>query len=193
MKFPVPQPYAITTKFSASHPGIDIAPIPAGTTGRKAVAPEKCKVVQSGYNPSLEGQYLILKGRTKFYYFGHFAQRKVSVNQTVAEGATIGILGMTGKADGIHTHHEVRTSQHEGSIDPEKYYKAAEGEDMFQGKTAEYWYKRFKKVETLAETRGKQVAALKKDLAVCQASGPESNDEEIKDGLFDKIRAIFGK
>lgn len=131
MRFPVPDPYVITQAFSSGHLGIDIAPTPAGTKNRPVVAPEKSIVVASGNNPALEGIYLILKGDSgKFYYFGHFASVNYLRNQGMNEGDVIGLMGMTGLATGIHTHHEVRTTISGGQINPYVYYSNVKGEDM---------------------------------------------------------------
>lgn len=130
MIFPVKQPHKITQKFSKNHPGIDIAPVIAGTKGVPCLAPEASTVYRSAYNASPEGHYIILKGKSVYYYFGHFERRLVSQGQSVGEGQAIGVLGKTGTATGIHTHHEVRPfGPGPGkSIDPEKYYKDNEGE-----------------------------------------------------------------
>lgn len=124
MTFPVKQPYVITTKYSPIvHPGLDIAPT-GNIYDRPCVAPENGVVTGSGYVATLEGNYIILKGDSGyFYYFGHFSSRSVFFGQRVTEGQQIGIIGMTGKATGIHTHHEVRKTQVGNSIDPEQYYK----------------------------------------------------------------------
>lgn len=147
MRFPVDQPCQITTLFSAAHPGIDIAPLPAGTTGRICHAPEQSTVMASSFRAQLEGNYVILKGASgHFYYFGHFAQRLVSLNQTIPEGAEIGIIGQTGSATGIHTHHEVRpTFNPVNQIDPEQYYAtnakeiSMADENFVKGIFKNYW------------------------------------------------------
>jgi hypothetical protein len=161
MVFPIKEKYRISGyRFSSSHLGLDIGPEYSGKPGVKIYSPEKTTVVASGSIPSLEGQYLILKGKSHWYYFGHFASRKVKLNQTVKEGQVIGIMGMTGKATGIHTHHEVRKSRYGGQVDPEKFYKAnVKKADMykskFNGKTfnltakgwfgkANHWLKQYK-------------------------------------------------
>lgn len=129
MKFPVDQPYAITTQFSAAHPGIDIAPLPAGTTSRQAVAPESGKVVNSSVG-AVEGNFVIMRGNSGvYYYFGHFSSRNVTTGQMVNEGQSLGIIGQTGQATGVHTHHEVRPNGPGpgSSIDPEAYYNSHEG------------------------------------------------------------------
>lgn len=123
MKFPVKEPYRITQGFSSGHLGIDIAPGVPGQTGVGVYAPEDGMVVGSGNNPALEGQYLVLKGKVKWYYFGHFAERKVALNQPIREGQLIGIMGKTGLATNIHTHHEVRSTRSGGQVNPIDYYK----------------------------------------------------------------------
>lgn len=129
MRFPVNQPYNLTTLFSSAHPGIDIAPIPAGKTGVPCFAPEGGVVVSSGYVASLEGNYCIIRGNSGyFYYFGHFASPAPAKGTRLAEGQKISTLGMTGLATGVHTHHEVRRIQGPGqSIDPMTYYKGSTG------------------------------------------------------------------
>lgn len=116
MKFPVNEPYNITTKFSGEHPGIDIAPVPAGS---KVViyAPENSRVIAVGNRPALEGRYLILQG-SKFYYFGHFDSVSVTTGMSVTEGTPLGIMGKTGLATGVHTHFEVRNTPNGSQIDP---------------------------------------------------------------------------
>lgn len=133
MIFPVKQPHKITQKFSKNHPGIDIAPVIAGTTGVLCLAPEDSIVITSNYRVTPEGNYVILGGASGvYYYFGHFEKRLVAQAQMVGEGQAIGVLGKTGLADGIHTHHEVRPSGPGPgkSIDPEKYYKSNPGGNM---------------------------------------------------------------
>lgn len=58
-----------------------------------------------------------------YYYFGHFASRLVKAGDSLKEGQPIGIIGMTGNATGVHTHHEVRKTQGGNQVDPETYYK----------------------------------------------------------------------
>lgn len=124
MRYPVDQPYRITQGFGSHHPGIDIAPVPAGAKGRPCYAPEDSIVIASAYKPALEGNYIMLQGKEtgKYYYFGHFEQRKVSVGAQIPEGAIIGILGMTGLATGVHTHCEVRLLPNGKQINPTEFF-----------------------------------------------------------------------
>lgn len=133
MRFPLDgtlgKEYKLTTLFSpVKHPGIDIAPIPAGNSGVRFYAPERLKVIASGNKPKpqVEGQYLILQGLDsgKYYYAGHFANRYVNQGQVVAEGTHLADLGMTGNADGVHTHLEVRSTPNGSQIDPRSFFAA---------------------------------------------------------------------
>jgi len=132
MKFPVNQPYNITTRFDINtHPGIDIAPVPAGSTGIQCYAPENASVIESQMLLPVEGNYIKLRGDSgMYYYFGHFNRRLVAVGERVSEGQPIGILGMTGQADGIHTHHEVRRTSRGDQVDPIEYYKDKENKPV---------------------------------------------------------------
>lgn len=120
MIFPVQHAHRISQGFSSRHPGIDIAPLPAGKTGVPCLAPENSTVSLVGYKPSLEGHYVMLRGDSgHHYYFGHFASKQVRTGQRIGEGQQIGVLGQTGKATGIHTHFEVRpTIAASGQINP---------------------------------------------------------------------------
>jgi murein DD-endopeptidase MepM/ murein hydrolase activator NlpD len=119
MRFPVNDPYKITTKFSAAHKGIDIAPIPAGSLGVAFYAPERSKVIANS-SGKVEGNYIKLQGLEtgRYYYAGHFARTFVITGTIVKEGEVLATLGQTGLATGVHTHFEVRTTSSGGQIDP---------------------------------------------------------------------------
>lgn len=190
-RFPVNKPYRITQGFKPSHLGIDIAPGTPGKTGVKIYAPEMSKVVASGDNPKLEGKYLILQGAKHWYYFGHFDSKSVRAGQSVKQGQVIGVMGKTGLATGIHTHHEVRTDRYGGQIDPEKFYKSDTIKDMYKGKTAKQWNQHAIGLHKDRDAWKKKAKALEKKLKDC--GDPTSNDQAVKDSMFNKIKKAFGK
>lgn len=132
MVFPVSHPYRITQGFSDAHLGIDIAPEVPGTVGIQCHAPENAMVLESSMLLPIEGNYIKLRGDSgMFYYFGHFQTRLVQARVRVVEGQPIGILGKTGEATNVHTHHEVRHTSSGDQVDPVVYYKSiSTGEAM---------------------------------------------------------------
>jgi len=144
MRHPLDPGYRVTNSFSSKHPGTDYAPPKAGQTGVPCYAPETSTVMASSKG-TVEGNYVILQGLVsgKFYYFGHFAERKVAAGRGIQEGAVIGILGKTGQASGIHTHCEVRSARNvpfSGKVDPEKWFKDnVKEEPMFNEGDRKNW------------------------------------------------------
>lgn len=131
MRFPIDNPYKITTHFNkVTHPGLDLAPIPAGSGGVAFHAPERSKVIEVGYRPNLEGNYIKLQGDSGMYYYGgHFDKVFVITGTIVNEGEVLATLGMTGNADGIHVHFECRKTSTGSQVDP-LTIKWEEGDDM---------------------------------------------------------------
>lgn len=86
-----------------------------------------------------------------------------------------------------------------------KVGQVIKGEDMPTDKNIRDFYKKYFDKEPTANQLAKYkkagwrafmrdlMDAKQAELKKCQASGPESNDQEIKDGLFNKIKGIFGK
>lgn len=115
------------------HPAWDIAPIPAGSLNRPIRASQNVTVASKGYRDSLEGHWIQLRvGDGRYLYFGHMATASpLSLGAYVREGAQIGVMGMTGLATGVHTHHEVRLQHGPGrTLDPAEYYKQVLGGSM---------------------------------------------------------------
>lgn len=67
------------------------------------------------------------------------------------------------------------------------------GEDMYKGKSAKFWYERRQATYKVLELAREQRNKLKKQLSECKKQGPESNDQALKDSLYDKIKVLFGK
>lgn len=162
MTFPVSKPHRITTRFSKAHPGIDIAP-PPGVTNAKALAPEKGEIIVALENPELEGKYVIMKSRRKFYYFGHLSKHLAWAGDKVKEGQAIGVIGSTGQSTGVHLHYEVRNAMIGSQINPVEWHGK---DDMYKGKTAKQHYeeklayiKRAKKLATALGAAKKALAA----------------------------------
>lgn len=119
----------ITQGFKPDHLGIDIAPRVPGDPTTPCLSPQAGTVVEAS-SGKIEGNYVIVESSDRFYYFGHLSKRMVAVGQKLIEGQPLGILGQTGQATGIHTHHWVRKTRYGGYINPEELYKQEEGEPM---------------------------------------------------------------
>src|SRR6185503_8713687 len=150
MRFPVDgtqdKDWKMTQDYSEGHPGWDIAPKPAGSRNRPLYAPQAATVASKGYVVSLEGHWIQLRvHETLYYYFGHLdGTSPLIVGQRVAEGARLGTLGMSGLADGIHTHHEVRLQHGPGrTLDPAEHYKQVLGGNMATKEDVVEWYKKW--------------------------------------------------
>ena len=75
----------------------------------------------TGFN-SIDGNYIILDhvdGIQSFY--GHLGEIQVAEGDAVAQGQTIGIMGMTGRATGPHVHFYL--IQNETALDPSSLYQ----------------------------------------------------------------------
>lgn len=112
---------APTKGASSQHNGIDIVledkKVPAVTGGT---------VASVGYN-SARGNYIIVKDSNGYtHLYQHLAKKpSLKQGQRIQEGTTVGIMGNTGISTGTHLHYEV---QREGvTIDPEDYFKGANG------------------------------------------------------------------
>ncbi len=98
-RWPLPVPGIITTRFSAAHPGIDIA-APAGTTVRAIAA---ATVVFAGWKNNGGGYVVVLRhpgGMISSY--SHNQVVMVRAGQNVAAGQRIARVGSTGRSTGPH-------------------------------------------------------------------------------------------
>lgn len=96
-----------------SHAGIDLATI-GNASSIELKAPENGAItfVYDTWSDKptdyFGGNYVKMKGDSGYsYYMGHAASLSVSKGQRVAEGQVMGTVGMTGQADGNHTHFEM--------------------------------------------------------------------------------------
>jgi len=120
-------PYGGSTKYEASHPGVDIAnkigtPIPSASSGTVTD-------VQSGFKQGSKGfgNYIIVTDEqgNKFRY-SHLNQSYVSVGQKVQPGTKLGTMGNSGQTYSLHggtgSHLDFRIVDAYGKyMDPSKY------------------------------------------------------------------------
>ncbi len=103
------------TKQYAFHKGIDIA-APKGT---KVVASAHGTVVTSAYLNNGYGNCVVLEHENNIKtLYAHLEKRLVKPGDSVAQGQTIGTVGLTGRATGPHLHYEVYKGTQ--SINPEE-------------------------------------------------------------------------
>lgn len=87
--------------------GIDIG-APAGTPIMAAASGEVIVSRNGGWNGGY-GNYVVIKhGNGTQTLYAHLSSTATNVGSTVNQGDTIGYMGRTGKATGIHLHFEIR-------------------------------------------------------------------------------------
>ncbi|UNK19554.1 M23 family metallopeptidase [Paenibacillus sp. N3/727] len=110
--WPVPESTRITQGFSSGHNGIDIGAKTAGVAGNKIVAFYGGTVSRSGWSTSYGWVVYIHHVINNTNYQSRYAHMNqspsVSLNQNVSKGTTVGYMGQTGDATGVHLHFETR-------------------------------------------------------------------------------------
>lgn len=157
MRYPVAEPYVITQGYSSGHPGLDIAPRPAGT--KVPLYAVVNGVIQTRSSGAVEGNYLFLQGDNGFfYYYGHLDSFSVALNQRVTEGQKIGVMGTTGQSSGVHVHFEVRTQRVGGNVNPATHLSNANqgGEKPVIIPDADNWYGRMRRLHQ--QVRGRDIS-----------------------------------
>ncbi len=101
-----------------THEGFDIV----AACGTKLVAASNGKVLQTGYDPVLYGNYLLIhgEGEERSYFYAHMREPAfVRKGQRVWAGERVGVVGKTGNAItvGCHLHFEIHV--HGVAVDPE--------------------------------------------------------------------------
>ncbi|MBO4854184.1 MAG: peptidoglycan DD-metalloendopeptidase family protein [Oscillospiraceae bacterium] len=100
---------AATTNYigSTNHRGVDIG----AAWGTNILAAKAGTVILAGWNGGYGNCVIIQHGSGGYYtVYGHMSRILVSLNQTVAQGQVIGLVGNTGNSNGAHIHFEI----HEG-------------------------------------------------------------------------------
>jgi len=106
---------------SGSHTGIDFH----AASGTAVHAVGAGTVVEAGWGGAYGNNIVIKMNDGTYTQYGHLSSIGVSVGQTVAPGAQIGLSGATGNVTGPHLHFEARTSPEYGSdIDPVAYLRS---------------------------------------------------------------------
>jgi murein DD-endopeptidase MepM/ murein hydrolase activator NlpD len=90
------------------HEGFDVT----AACGTELVAVRNGKVLRSGFDPVLYGNFLLIhgEGERRSYFFAHLARpAEVRRGQRVREGERVGLVGETGNAagTGCHLHFEI--------------------------------------------------------------------------------------
>ena len=101
---------------STNHQGIDIGRVYYSTEIHAAKAGT---VIISQYSSSYGNYVVVSHGSGNTTLYAHMSSRSVSVGQTVARGAVLGITGSTGNSTGPHLHFEI--TENGVRIDPLKY------------------------------------------------------------------------
>lgn len=104
------------------HAGLDIDGF--GNAGSPIVAADGGTVITASYD-STYGNYVIIdhgfiNGDAVQTLYAHMSGLAVSKGDTVEQGQTIGYLGDTGRATGVHCHFEVRINSN--TVDPAAYF-----------------------------------------------------------------------
>ena len=125
--WPVPSSMVITSRYgnrsdpftgeTRYHSGIDIDGF--NKAGNPIVAADSGTVITASSNSGYGNYVIIDHGGMKTVY-AHMSGFAVSAGQTVSQGQTVGYLGDTGRATGVHLHFEVYVG--ESRTDPAAYF-----------------------------------------------------------------------
>lgn len=105
--------------YGGMHYGVDIGPIPRGTTP-PLVAPANGVVLFSTNDPNFAWGKMVYmavsaNGQTYTVAYGHMSHVAVSAGQVITQGQYVGNMGTTGFSTGIHLHLELFT--HNSSLE----------------------------------------------------------------------------
>lgn len=91
-------------RWGRTHAGIDIA----RPSSRTIKASDNGVVTAAGWGGSYGNRIIITHNNGYETLYAHLSSINVKVGQTVAQGASIGVMGSTGRSTGVHLHFEVR-------------------------------------------------------------------------------------
>ncbi|MBQ6464741.1 MAG: peptidoglycan DD-metalloendopeptidase family protein [Oscillospiraceae bacterium] len=129
LTWPVPSSRVVTSRFgnrddpmnpgtTRFHSGMDIDGY--NKAGKPVVACDAGTVTRASWYGGYGNCVIIDHGNGMQTLYGHLSGYAVSEGDTVAKGQTIGYLGATGNATGVHCHLEVFVNG--GRVNPENYF-----------------------------------------------------------------------
>ncbi len=128
LTWPVPSSRTVTSRFGTrvhpitgevkSHTGMDIDGY--NKAGKPVVACDAGTVTRASWYGGYGNCVIIDHGNGMQTLYGHMSGYAVSQGDTVSKGQTIGYLGATGTATGVHLHLEVFVNG--GRVNPENYF-----------------------------------------------------------------------
>ena len=127
LMWPVPCSTRVTSRFgtrtdpftgkTATHNGIDIDGF--NNAGNIIVAAASGTVITASYDGAY-GNYVVIDHGDMTTLYAHMSGMAVTAGSWVEQGQTIGYLGDTGRATGVHCHFEVFVGG--GRVDPASYF-----------------------------------------------------------------------
>jgi len=105
----ISQGFNVTTDPDASHYGVDAIDI-AGVTGQEIYATHDGVVTAVGNDPDRAGKYVRVTSEVSGYstFYCHMSFHRVSIGDEVHPGELLGLMGMSGNADGVHVHYDIK-------------------------------------------------------------------------------------
>ncbi|MCB9820555.1 M23 family metallopeptidase [Candidatus Nomurabacteria bacterium] len=116
VQYKTTSPYGVIRKIFPDgskryHSGTDIAPLISGTKGVHVLSVNDGIVVATGFDPVYSGNFVIIDhGGGIISSYSHLEKILVEKGELVLRGETIGIMGETGNAQGIHLHFSLRVN-----------------------------------------------------------------------------------
>ncbi len=96
--------FQVSRKFSAEHPGIDLA----AAMGSPAFATASGMVKETGWD-SIYGNYIVIQhGEDYSAFYGHLERTNKTKGDSVKTNDIVGFVGSTGRSSGPHLHFQVR-------------------------------------------------------------------------------------
>lgn len=106
--------YVVSRRFGPGHEAIDLAARAGTPVGASADG-----IVLGRGEDSVFGKFVLLEHQQGFQsYYGHLQEWKAEIGDSVMAGATLGLVGSSGRSSAPHLHFEVR--RYGERLDPER-------------------------------------------------------------------------